>query len=314
MQKDAGRRESWALLALGAVILITVGWWLAALWPLPPSTPEWVVRARAACFGSTQTGLPNSGGWILLVGTPLTMVAALGIMAGDELRGGFRALRASRPGKASILGTATILAILMGAAGARVSNAYGFGDARADGAAALSVTGDLVRTSRDAPPLHLIDQNGSAIDLASLRGRPVIVTFAYAKCETVCPLIVHEASRALEATRELGTVLLVVTLDPWRDTPAGLPRIARGWGFGDDAHVLSGDVAEVEAVLDDWRIERGRDRRTGEISHPAISFVLDREGRVAFTLAGGARLEEAIRRLDRGPGDSRVDSSGDRQT
>lgn len=290
----------WPLVALGAVIVITVGWWAAALWPLPASTPEWVLRARAACFGSSATGAPNSGGWILLIGTPLTMLAALGIMAGGEVRMALRHAVRARAGRVWVTGTAVTLAGLMAAAGVRVSGIYGYGSS---GAEALATPPDapLARSNAAPGPLHLVDQTGARFDSGRYRGRPVIVTFAYGKCETVCPIVVHDARVAQEATRELGTALVVVTLDPWRDTPGRLPSIARSWELGADAHLLGGEVAEVEAALDGWEIERRRDPRTGEIAHPSLAFVIDREGRVAYALAGGRRLEEAIRALPHGP-------------
>lgn len=45
-------------------------------------------------------------------------------------------------------------------------------------------------------------------------------------------------------------VMIVLTLDPWRDTPARLPALASAWGLGPDAYLLSGEVVEVEAALD----------------------------------------------------------------
>jgi cytochrome oxidase Cu insertion factor (SCO1/SenC/PrrC family) len=93
----------------------------------------------------------------------------------------------------------------------------------------------------------------------------------------------------------------VVTLDPWRDTPARLPHIARAWGMPADAYLLGGSVAEVEAVLDAWAVPRSRDPSTGEITHASIAFVLDERGRIAYLASGASAgvLAALVRRLER---------------
>ena len=53
-----------------------------------------------------------------------------------------------------------------------------------------------------------------------LAGRPVVVTFAYAHCTTICPVIVSEVLGARDKLALHKPVVLIVTLDPWRDTPA----------------------------------------------------------------------------------------------
>lgn len=43
-----------------------------------------------------------------------------------------------------------------------------------------------------APPFHLVDQNGAAVSLASLRGKVVFVTFLDDVCVSTCPIIAQE--------------------------------------------------------------------------------------------------------------------------
>jgi cytochrome oxidase Cu insertion factor (SCO1/SenC/PrrC family) len=285
------------LVALAVILLISVGWWAAALWPLPQDTPDWVVRARAACFGRTESGLPNAGGWILLIGTPPTMIAALAIMAGDTLRQGLRLLLGGRAGRAVALGSAVALVLLLGAAAARVAEASG--GARAE--ARLPSGGpapELVRLDEPAPPLGLVDQHGEVITLDRFRGRPVLVTFAYGKCATVCPLVVHSALQARATAAGPRPAVVVVTLDPWRDTPARLPHVARAWKLDADAHVLGGSVEEVERVIDGWGFARVRDPATGEISHPSLVYVIGAAGRLDYVVQGYTEMiEHALERL-----------------
>jgi cytochrome oxidase Cu insertion factor (SCO1/SenC/PrrC family) len=133
------------------------------------------------------------------------------------------------------------------------------------------------------------------------------VTFAFAHCRSVCPLVVREAVGAQRLLRERAASgalarervprVVVVTLDPWRDTTARLPHLAREWGLGEDGFALSGGVDEVNALLDRWGVARERDARTGDVAHPPLVYVLDAEGRIAFASTGGrAALAELVSR------------------
>jgi cytochrome oxidase Cu insertion factor (SCO1/SenC/PrrC family) len=126
----------------------------------------------------------------------------------------------------------------------------------------------------------------------SVPGRAVLVTFAYAHCQTVCPVIVHDVLAARRAVP--GTVAVIVTLDPLRDTPARLPAMARQWQLGSDELVVSGSPSTVEAVLDAWQMPRTRDAGTGDIAHPRLVYLVDPNGRIAYATSGGARAIESL--------------------
>lgn len=276
------RRAALALAALGSIAAITASWWALALWPMPATAPPWLARAREVCFGNAGETLPNAGGWVLLVGEPLGMLAILLVVWGDAVGEGLRALRSGLPGR--LLLGASALALLTGAgwAGARIREAR-----EAESFEPWSGAG-IVRLDEAAPPMWLIDQAGDTIGPARYPGRPVVVAFAYGHCETVCPVIVREL---IGAVRELGASapeVLIVTLDPWRDTPARLGAIAGAWGLPPGVHVLSGEVAQVERTLDGWRVPRSRDPATGEMIHSRLTYVLGPAGRLAYRLAGGA--------------------------
>ena len=90
----------------------------------------------------------------------------------------------------------------------------------------------------------------------------------------------------------------MITLDPWRDTPNRLPAIASQWGLSGDAHVLSGEVDEVERSLNAWRVPRVRNERTGDFSQPSMAYVIDAGGRIAYVVSGNAaQIEAAVKAL-----------------
>jgi cytochrome oxidase Cu insertion factor (SCO1/SenC/PrrC family) len=282
------REEALALAALAFLLGVTAVWWAVALWPVPSDAPAWLQTARAVCFGAHDDGLPGAGGWILLIGEPIGMVAALWLLAREPLGAGLRGLARSRAGRGTLAVAAALVVVGAGAAGWRV-----FGGGGAPHPAAIPSA--LRPLDSPAPALGLVDQHGDVVELERFRGRPVLVTFAFAQCETVCPLLVYDALRVAE---ERGAGVVVVTLDPWRDTPSRLPHVARAWGLGADAFVASGEVARVEAVLAAWGAAGVRDLRTGEVAHPPLTYVVDREGRLAFATTGTLpELREALDRL-----------------
>lgn len=283
-------RQALGLSLLGAVAAVTAAWWALALWPLGSDAPAWLARTRWVCFGAEPHDLPNAGGWIALIGEPIAMTTLLLVVWGDAVRAGLRALWHTSGGRLA-LGLAVGVALAgLGAAGNRV--------ARAASALPPVSGGDVAREDRPAPPLELVDQTGRRFSLAEARGRPVLVTFAFGHCETVCPLVVRDVREAAAAVPELAPVVVIVTLDPWRDLPARLPTIARDWGLGGDAHVLGGSVADVLGAVEVWGITINRNEQTGDITHPAVVYVLDRRGRIAFAAPGGrAVLVELLRQL-----------------
>ena len=267
------RREHAPLAALAAILVITAAWWALALWPLPADTPAWLEQARLACFGSRRDTLPSPAGWLLLIGEPVALTAMLVIVWPRTRRHAI-----------ALMAPAAVVAVA--AVTMRVGSLQGepFDPVASDPAP--------VRLDREAPPLALTDQHGRRVTLEDFRGRTVLVVFAFAHCATVCPVIVHDA---VEATRAVaGSVLLIVTLDPWRDTPARLPAIAQRWALGPSAHVLSGAPAEVEQVIDAWEYPRRRDPSTGDLTHATFVYIVDRAGRLAWQAPG---REAAMRAL-----------------
>jgi protein SCO1/2 len=287
--------RAWAAVtALGAIVMITASWWALALWPVDPDAPDWFLRTREVCFGSTSNTLPTAAGWLLLVGQPIGMVALLATVLGKELRAGL-ALAIARAAGQLVVGV--VLALLVTGLAATVVRVRSAGLDRFS-TGAVDIAAQLTRVSDAAPPLSLTDQSGRTITLDLFRGRPVIVTFAYAHCETVCPLIVSDV---LEASRQIEGVplpVLIVTLDPWRDTPSRLPSIAKAWRLDRDAHVLSGPPENVERTLNAWRVPRTRNQKTGDILHPSVVYVVAADGRIAYVVNGSVEtITAAVRAL-----------------
>lgn len=278
----ATARASVALSTLAVILAITASWWALALWPTADA-PAWLVLTRETCFGTAATGLPDAGGWMALTGQPLGMLVVLFAGWGRDVKAGLRAVMERVSGQLAVGAAAAVLiaGVLGVVVRVRVADARPFATSSTE-----EVAGELNRLNDAPKPISLVDQSGRTVTLEQFRGRPVIVTFAYAHCETVCPTLVSEVLGARDALTSRPPAVLIVTLDPWRDTPSRLPSIAERWGASGDVHVLSGVPDSVERVLNAWRVPRARNERTGDVSHPSVVYVIGQDGRIAYVVSG----------------------------
>jgi protein SCO1/2 len=291
---DRGVR--WAMVSLVGIVAVTVAWWSLALWPSQAVPPTWLLRTRQVCFNAGPSGLPGPSGWMLLIGQPLGMVALLMAVAGGGVREGLQSSLRSFGGRLALTLGVTVSVVGLTLAGLRVAGDSGEGEWVVD---ATQISPDSYpRLDRELPSLGLVDQWGNTVSWEQFQGGPVLLTFGFGHCATVCPLIVHEAVGVQETFRAEGTriPLVVVTLDPWRDTPARLPHLAEQFMLGEDAFFLSGSTSDVNRVLDGLEVPRERDLTTGDIVHPSLAFLVDDQGRIAFGASGHARLMEALMR------------------
>ena len=280
------RPAAFPLAALGFILVATIVWWALALWPLPDAPPAWLARTREVCFGAVHNGLPTASGWMALILEPLTLLGAVMVVWGGQVREGMKVLWAGTMGR-GVLAVAmlTLTAGLTLAAG-RVMAAASTGDPADSSAPAVTPR------SGPPPPLALLDQSGAGFSWARLDGRPAIVGFAYAHCATVCPTLVHDLVAARGG--DSSPALVLVTLDPRRDTPSRLASVANEWGLAAGDFLLGGEVAEVEATIAEWGIPWQRDSLTGEIAHGTQLFVVGPEGRMEWVVGGGD-AKEAVR-------------------
>jgi protein SCO1/2 len=139
-----------------------------------------------------------------------------------------------------------------------------------------------------------------------------MLTAVYASCPHTCPVILAQAKRVIgELTPEERAELnvIAVTMDPAHDSPAVLAELASRHGMDVPLyHLVTGNVTEVERVLDAMGVSRKRDEKSGVIDHANLFLLLDREGSVAYRLTLGDRqarwLTSALRVLLHEPSDA----------
>ncbi len=267
-----------------AWLTITMAWWMLAFTRVAPAAPEWLARTQAVCFGTLANGLPDSYGWMNLIVPPLAMLGSLLTVYWRELTGTLRNLWSDRLGKVLLV---TLLAAPI-FQGGWVADRVWQGLAIEAARITLPERGDLPagfpRMDRPAPDFRLVDQHGASVALSDLRGRVVYLTFAFGHCSATCPLVIRSMLTAARRTEGMRPHLLIVTLDPWRDTPGALPTLADKWQLADNGQILSGKIPEVVGVLDRYEVFYQRDLNTGDIGHPPLVYVIGPNGRIAYIL------------------------------
>ncbi len=126
-----------------------------------------------------------------------------------------------------------------------------------------SSSNKLTGTSLDkapAPDFTLTDQRGQTVQLSSLRGHAVALTFIYTNCTDICPLIaekLHAAYEMLSPSQQQNVDLLAVTVDPTRDDQAALQKFSEKHSLADTAnwHALTGEPNALAKIWSDYYID-----------------------------------------------------------
>jgi protein SCO1/2 len=165
-----------------------------------------------------------------------------------------------------------------------------------------------------AAEFALTDHDGRAVSLASYRGTPVLLFFGYTHCPDVCPLTLDRLTRAVRTAGRgaRDTRILLVTLDPARDTPAALKAYTARFGpavvglTGDSAALAqarAGYGAYVEQVPAQPAAAghaHGAHAYAADASAPAalktvhsgVVYGIDRRGNLQVVITDGAPIEQ----------------------
>lgn len=130
---------------------------------------------------------------------------------------------------------------------------------------------------------QMVDQDGHAVALGSMRGTPLIVSMFYSSCDMVCPLIfetIKQTRLALPPARRERVNVLMVSFDPERDTVAQLKVTAAAHGCDSHwtlARAGEADVRQIAAVLG----VQYRRLPSGAFNHSSVILLVDKDGRIA---------------------------------
>jgi protein SCO1/2 len=141
----------------------------------------------------------------------------------------------------------------------------------------------LVNPPMPERPLILKDHLGRRVNLASYRGKAVLVTFIYTHCPDVCPLIVghlHSVQEQL-GPRAMKLQIVAVSVDPKGDTPKTVATFLGNHQMTGRMEYLIGRRPQLERVWKSWGILTKADPRSPDaVEHSAQIFGISASGQI----------------------------------
>ncbi len=131
--------------------------------------------------------------------------------------------------------------------------------------------------------VNLTDQQGRKSLWSDQRGKPQLVSMFYTNCQYICPLIIDSGKavqKQLDDTQRSRLGITMISMDPARDTPQALAKIAKQRNLDVAQWTLASPPAnEVRAVAGVLNI-RYRALADGEFNHTSALILLDADGRI----------------------------------
>jgi protein SCO1 len=149
---------------------------------------------------------------------------------------------------------------------------------------ALSKAGPLPRL---APDISFVDQFGHERQLASLRGRHVLLHVFYGSCLAICPIVIEQLREVysdLSAAQRSKLVIISISVDSLRDTTERLLDLWReegafaGWIMAQPA---DNSINRVTKEFGIWVFTKS----DGTINHSADLFLIDPAGRIVRVIS-----------------------------
>lgn len=129
----------------------------------------------------------------------------------------------------------------------------------------------------------LVNQDGQARNLDLYRGQPVLAAMFYGSCPHTCPLLIdtiRSVESALSPADRTRLRVLLISIDPQRDTPRALRKLATDRRIDVSRWTLTraeeATVRKVAAVLN----VQYRRLPDGEFNHSSAITVLSPEGEI----------------------------------
>lgn len=143
------------------------------------------------------------------------------------------------------------------------------------------------------PQVMLVRDDGKIVSMPEELndGRPVVLSFIYTTCTTVCPLTSHTLS---QLQGRLGTDrdrvhLMSISIDPEEDTPARLAAYARKFGAGPEWQHYTGTLAASISAQRAFDVYRG-----DKMNHAPVTLLRSAPGQPWIRIEGFATADTLL--------------------
>ncbi len=145
----------------------------------------------------------------------------------------------------------------------------------------------------------LTDHDGKPFQLASQRGKVVLIFFGYTFCPDACPTTLSKLSSVYRKLEDDASKVktLYISVDPERDTPDVLK--ADLGNFRIDAIGLTGAKAAIDAVVQQYGaayeiVPTPDSAAKYTVSHTTTLYALDPQGRIRMKFRYEATVDEIV--------------------
>jgi protein SCO1/2 len=150
-----------------------------------------------------------------------------------------------------------------------------------------------------APPLNTLrNYDGASFDLAADRGKAVFVTFLYAHCPDVCPLIasnLHNAYAAMTPALRRRVAIVAVSVDPHGDTAGTVAAFVQRHELTGEASYLIGSASQLVPVWKAWNVGSQQDvSRPDLVNHSALIYGVSASGKLTTIYAANFNPGEIV--------------------
>jgi protein SCO1/2 len=157
--------------------------------------------------------------------------------------------------------------------------------------------------ARALPVTEFVDHNGNAFSSADLTDRFTLMFFGFTNCPDICPLsmaMLAQAGRQLAESRRAVPRVVLVSVDPTRDTPAQMRNYLAN--FDPEFIGLTTSESELEPLRRDLGVSVMRQSLGGEqytMTHNPQVYVISPRGEVIATLSSADSAEAVVRDYQR---------------
>ncbi len=157
---------------------------------------------------------------------------------------------------------------------------------------------EATRTSAaySVPDVELVRDDGKTVQLTRELddGRPVVLTFVFTSCTTICPMI---SATLAQLQRRLGPArdqvhIVSISIDPEFDTPARLREYATKFGAGPEWQHYGGSLDASRTVQRAFGAYRGE-----KMNHAPTTLVRTHPGAEWVRFDGFATADELLAAL-----------------
>jgi len=152
------------------------------------------------------------------------------------------------------------------------------------GKKAVPVQATVLPAGNELPDFSLLNQDGDTIDRRIFEGQWDLVFFGFTHCPDVCPTTMAMLKQVRERLASQGQEplprIVLVSVDPERDTPEAIGKYVDYFGEGNLG--ITGDLTEIRKLTGDLGIYFAKietDNDNYSVDHSSVVLVINPQGR-----------------------------------